>query len=322
MPEVAFTNEQIDTVIRLVAYLGMVGGLLVVLYPFFLNRKKAYSRFKSLDSSKKAKSTPDALLEVEKDLEVIFGQKNDKYISLFVIVSTFLFILPFMVLYNTAIQVHIALAVSAVLSITPYVLIKIKLHSVRVDASYEGSGLIVELSNQYTINHLNMSEAVHKTIKFLPDNSRTKKSLTNLSLKLDKVSSSEELEKVVDDFVYSINTSWATSLGNNIYMAIDNGDNVSLALDDIIDELKALNEIHEKSKEGNFESYFLTWIVPLGYVGSVFFLFRSMDFTVERFVQHQFVDDMGLKLFIGLGVLTFINIGLFLATRKPMNDFD
>lgn len=311
----------IDFIIRLVGYIGVVVGVILITFPLFKGIKRIRRRRKI---SKKDSRFED--IEFLKDLEKLIAVSlNTKYkgsVNIFFILSISLFIIMFLLLHQANIRYTNMIGLSLIFSLLPYIILRIKLHSVRVESSYEGEASVTELINQYKINHLNMLEAIEMSIARLSKQPYTKKAFQRLLNDLQKYKDKNELEESVNEFTYSIDTEWAMLVGNNIYLSIEYGDDVRESLDDVLDDLKDLNSINEKNKQQNNEAFFMVkYFTPFSYLFSLFVMFNYFGFTFTKYIDYQIRNEMGLQLFI-LTVASIVgNYMLYIVTKRPKNDF-
>ncbi|MGD9679234.1 MAG: hypothetical protein AB7V16_12910, partial [Vulcanibacillus sp.] len=188
------------------------------------------------------------------------------------------------------------------------------------EGSHEGIFLITELLNQYKINYHNMIEAIDKTICYLENAPYTKNLLFKMSIRL-KESTNKELEDIINDFVYALNTNWAIMLSNAIYLSIENGTNVTTALQDIIDDLKMVKKSFEENKRINIEGFsILKYLSPGLFILTIYFAIEYMDFTLDKYIHYQFNTSTGLKYFTIICVLSFLNVAISVYFKKKKFD--
>lgn len=316
----------LDNLIYLFAYSGLFVGTWLLIYPMvkpFSNSRRIRRRFREgflVDQSDNPKSRVVKHLEIL--LSVTINNRTPYVIYSFILGSTILFLLTLIFMFNAGNQLFINFLIAFSIAITPYLILRIKLHNIRVSSSYEASALITELNNQYKINYLNMIEAIDHTIPRLNKQPYSKKALTRFSLAVKQYRNSSELEEIIKEFNYSIDTAWSMLLATNLFLSIEHGDDVRESLDDIIEDLKDLKNISEKNKQYNHESFMIIkYIAPATYIFSVLAMFYIFGFNINKFIDYQFSNPMGLKFFILVIFFISINYLIYFLIRKPKNDF-
>ena len=298
-------------------------GLWLIIFPYIkptFHKSKKF-RFKNLNSDD-AVTNIKFINEINRLILVSTNNNSRLFINSFYFVSILLFILALFATINAHFNFLLSIAFSIFTGLLPYIFLKIRLRKIRVSASWEAQITITELINQYKINFLNMFEALRKTETILYNNSYTKKAIIRLVKDLSIYQTKDDLQKAIDDFVYAFDTQWAIELGNNIYLSIEYGDNVSDSLDNLINELKDLNDIAEDRKKLNNESFIMIkFATPISYIGTVFVIFKNFHFTFIKFIEYQFINQLGLKFFI-LTILSIIfNFIIYDIFKKQKNDF-
>lgn len=311
----------IDILIRGIAYTGIAIGFMMALIPLVRNMiSKSTKRFR-IKGKKVVKNK--IIKHLELLLSITLNSRSDNSVLFFIGISAALFIAPLYVMLNAKNNFNHSLLIAFFSSIIPYLILLIKLHSIRIESSYEGENLTTELINQYKINYLNMKEAIDKTIQNLDSCPNTKKALSRLSWKLKQYEDEEDLNEIINGFVYSINTQWAMLLANNIYLSIEYDDDVRESLNDILDDLKDLRKLTESNNQKNIESYFMIkFFTPGIFLLSIIALFQFFGFTIQKYIDYQIKNPIGLRYFIICIFTIVLNIVIYYVTRKPKYDFD
>lgn len=281
-----------------------------------LTVRKRY-RFKKIEKKKE-----NIIVEhIRMLLNIVFNINSDFIVSLFFIISASIFFLSMIILKNQS-NILFSVAFSLIMASLPYAYLFVKIRLLQVEGSFEGEMLVSEIINQYKINYFNMSEAIDKTITFIPDSPHSRKMLFRLSVKLKEYKTEEELEKAIREFVYSIDTEWVKILANNIELAIDDGMNVVVALEDLLKEIRRAKSSYEENKRLNIEgAAIVKFLSPLMYLGSIYFSTKYFSFSIQKFYNYQLKTSMGLKSFMIIFVLFIINLGVTVYFKKKKFDF-
>lgn len=259
---------------------------------------------------------------IEMILSVTFNIKSTYSTTTFFIISATIFFLTYLLLEKSGGQFILNIFISSSAGLIPYILLHIKLRHIRVNSSYEAEGLLTELINQYKINYFNMIEAIDRTIPNLKKQPHSRKALTRLSLSIKQYQTKEELDEIIQEFNFSMNTSWAMLLSNNIFLSQEYGDNIQESLEDILSDLIDLKGIHEKNKQYNHETFtMIKYLAPGTYLFSIYTMFAFFGFTIDKFIKYQFQNPIGFKYFLLTIIFIIINYFIYFFMKKPKNDF-
>ncbi len=170
-------------------------------------------------------------------LFIVYGENASSLVELIVITNMFFTGMTF---FWTLSKLNLKMAVFSgfCILVGPYALLRLKLYTIRIESSYEGEFLLTELINQYKINNFNMVEAIDASIAHLANAPQSRRLIFHMSLRLKSYSDRQDLERILYDFTYGINTQWSRLLMNNILLSIDEGLVVTSGLVDIQNELK------------------------------------------------------------------------------------
>lgn len=313
----------IESIIRFLFYIILIAIFLYVARPIITPALSRLSvkRFK-LNISNEEKKHSLLYKHIERLLAVTFNTKSTYIVVSFITISLSIFVLAMMFFLQSGQVIQTSLGFSIILGLCPYAYLLVRLHNIRIESSYEGEFLVKELSNQYKIHHLNMLEAIDRTVPRLKEQPYTRKALLRLSIGLKLYRTREELDELILDFSYSIDTQWSELLANNLFLAIEYGDDVNESMEDILEDLKSLKEITEKDKQINYESFaMIKYVIPLAYIFTVYVLFRFFGFNLEKFIDNQFKNPMGFQTFAYTLITIVANYIIYIFIRRPKNDF-
>lgn len=245
-----------------------------------------------------------------------------KYISVygFIILTLSLATIFFILLVKHTSMIY-AFIISVLFGTLPYLYLRIKLSSIRIEGSYEADAVVSELLNQYKMNYSNMIEAID-TMVYLEEAPICRKAFYRLSLRLKAYRTSEELLTALEEVVFTVDTYWMKMLTNNIYMGIERDINVITGLEDILYELREAKSVAEKSKQINIEGFsILKFLSPVMYGSTVFIAIKYFGFSLSKFIKYQFYTTIGLKFFVLILLLIAINMIIMLVFQKRKFDF-
>ena len=186
-------------------------------------------------------------------------------------------------------------------------------------SSMEGEVLVTEILNHYKIHYCNMQEAIETAALHMEDAPHSRQLLLNLSRGLQKASTAAEMKGLMEDFRFSIGTSWASILTEDMYLACSSGLRVTDSLSDLAASMREARKLEELNRRENNEArLILKYLVPAGSllmtVGGV----RFFGLSMEEFLRYQFRTGPGITWFL----LTFVTylaaifVHLLLSRRK------
>jgi len=279
------------------------------------------SRFrKELRKEDKTNSSNKMFEHVNLLISIVYNTKNPIYTYIFLVVSVLLFLFNIIILSRQSSFIF-TMIFSCVVALAPYGYLQIKLRAIRVEGSYEAEGLVAELINQYKINYFNMVEAIDKTIPHLKNYPHSRKLLFRFSLGIKEFKTEEELNKLLKEFIYAINTEWIVMLSNNIYLAIQDRMIVTISLEDILKDLRNARNMLEETKRQNNEGFMIIqYLIPFFYIGSVYTAIKFFGFTLQKFFDYQLNTEIGFKFFIAILIFMFFNYGVMIIFKRQKFD--
>lgn len=296
--------------------------VLIVLFNGFLSEiiyvvKRQYRIYVSRVDTKKHSSLYN---HIDKIYFTLKGVSDSGSVYKFYTISIAFFVVTLMIMISLS-DVLFAILISSLITLLPYIFLRMRLYRIRVESSYDADKVVTEIANQYKISDFNMREAVRKSEKYLASAPFCRKHIYALALSLDTYKTEEELKKYLDYFVFSINTQWAKMLANNIYFAVVKNFNVAEGLSDILKDIKNSYEISESSKRENTESVVMIfYMAPILFFISPFLAKWMMDFPIRKFLQYQFKTPIGIALFsviiVGYIFSTFL---IYFINRKKFD---
>jgi hypothetical protein len=223
--------------------------------------------------------------------------------------------------YKTIAPLEAVIAGSVVAAL-PYLMLRIRLETIRRKSSYEGELLLSNILSQYRIRHHNIYEAVEALVEDSGQLKNTRKLLGKLLLELRGTGSEEIIRRAAQNFSYAINTNWSRMLANNIQNAAIKGVNISLAMEDILIQLREARTLVEERKRLNSEAVRMTIVmIPAMYIATVLMSIVYMDLPAAKFIHNQFYSTEGFTLFLLTFCLFLLNIMLIEIIRNQRFDF-
>jgi hypothetical protein len=245
----------------------------------------------------------------------VYHKDDNKSIVGFFVITISVFVLS-LTLMIYRLNIINALFYSILFGLSPYLFLQVKLRKKRVDSSYESDVVINELINQYKINNFNIISALDAFTVQIKNAPNMQKNVFYLSLKLKQYRDEEELNTILQDFVYSVKTEWIKLLSNNIFIGLVDNTNILNGLEDIQSDIQQAIRDNENEKRLNSESFTLIkFVAPLLYVGSIYCAKAVFKMPLSDFFKYQFNTQTGFNYFIFM-VLIFLMDSLILILIK------
>lgn len=215
-----------------------------------------------------------------------------------------------------------ALGMALILSLTPYLMLRVRVETIRRKSSYEGEKLVSEFLCQYRICGFNIYRTIEQVILASEDIKITGKLLFKLLLELRNTGDPKEIKEATERFAYAINTNWSRMLANSIRVSAESGLNVSLALEDILIQLREARQIFEERKRLNSESArMVVFLAPVMYLGTILMTVRYLGIPFTKLLKNQFHTEQGFLLILLISFLFLINLILIEVINNQRFDY-
>ncbi len=215
-----------------------------------------------------------------------------------------------------------ALMSAVILASLPYLMLRIRLESIRRKSSFEGEAMISSFLSQYRIKQFNIYETIEGVLKEENDLKVTRKLMFRLLMDLRNTGSEMAIHEAVRNFSFAINTNWSRMLANCIKAAALKGLNVSLALEDILIQLREARTLAEERKRLNSEAVRMTiFMVPLMYAATVLMSVYYMEMPMRKFIFNQLYTPEGFTLFLCTLFLFLMNLMLIEIIQNKRFDY-
>jgi len=285
--------------------------------------KSCWAKFKMKNRLKARRKAmkPDNALERHLRRVLSISLKKPMEPKAFIWYTALIFILTLLTGMHTA-AVHSAVIMAALAASLPYLLLRVRVETIRRKSSFEGEKLIAEFLCQYRMSGLNIYKTLEQVILVSEGTKITGKLLFKLLLELRNTGNPQVIKDATERFAYGINTSWSRMLANCIRIAAESGTNVTLALEDIQIQLREARELFEERKRLNSESARMAvFLAPAMYLGSVFMSVKYLNMPFGQFLKNQFYTEQGFLLILVIVFLFLVNIALIEIINNQRFDF-
>lgn len=260
--------------------------------------------------------------EIAQLLEVAINKGSFSAAYTFLFIVSICWILAFLLL----IQVYpfiFALVGSLVVPVVAIIFLNFRIYMNRVKISYEGLAFITEFTNNYRIYQRDVVTAMEQTIRSLDDKQpNSKKMLQHLLYRVRNASVEKDYDIALEQMIFTYDTTWSKQLATVFKIGLLKGDDITPALLDIQQDLTELEGLNEKKKQLNIQTGFmLKFLIPAMIIGGLYFIFGYLEFTIEQFIEYQFINAVGVKFFIPTILLILSSIVMYFYFLKRKNDF-
>jgi hypothetical protein len=283
---------------------------------YFLKVIKPKKTFREI----KEEPSSNLYKHIKRLMLIVYGKDNDKKVSSFYLISVLLFFLTFLIVIQRTSIIR-SFIFAGFISFVPYIFLRLQLKQIRIEGSYEADIFVNEFLNQYKLNNKNIYDAIDETIDKIKNAPIMKRQMFIMALKLKEYRNAEELEEIIKDFVYAINTEWIVLLANNIYISITDNINITIGLEDIQKEIKQAITDKEREKRINLESVTIVkFITPGLYIISMIVAKSVFNISFKQFFEYQINTPTGFNYFMIIVIMSILNSSILILLKKQKFD--
>ena len=211
---------------------------------------------------------------------------------------------------------------AALFSAMPYLLLRVRIETIRRKSSYEGEKLVSEFLCQYRMSGLNIYKTIEQVILVSEGTKITGKLLFKLLIELRNTGNPKVIQEATGRFAYGINTNWSRMLANCIRISSENGTNVALALEDILIQLREARLLFEERKRLNAESArMVVFLAPIMYAGTIVISVKYLGMPLGKVLRNQFYTEQGFLLVLLIIFLFLFNLALIEIITNQRFDY-
>jgi len=248
--------------------------------------------------------------------------KGEKYragmVQSFALTASSLFLTVGLLSFFAARDIRFSLFLASLTLFCLFMRYRIKLRRIQIQGGYDLAEAVGILTSKYKVNRGNMRNALRAASQEIRSPLIRRHFIRIVREEMNYISPSE-MEKTVEEFVYSINTSFAKQLGLAILKGLVRGEYVESTLSNIDKNIHKNIDMLRDEGDSSSEVLQLSWLhlilFPLLLVFMVVFMgFRST-------VHYQLETDAG-RFWLTVTLL-FILASLLMAVwfKKPPNDY-
>lgn len=305
--------------IKITLYSMIIVGLWLIYTDYILYFLKVIKPKKTFREIKEEPSS-NLYKHIKRLMLIVYGKDNDKKVSSFYLISVLLFFLTFLIVIQRTSIIR-SFIFAGFISFVPYIFLRLQLKQIRIEGSYEADIFVNEFLNQYKLNNKNIYDAIDETIDKIKNAPIMKRQMFIMALKLKEYRNVEELEEIIKDFVYAINTEWIVLLANNIYISITDNINITIGLEDIQKEIKQAITDKEREKRINLESVTIVkFITPGLYIISMIVAKSVFNISFKQFFEYQINTPTGFNYFMIIVIMSILNSSILILLKKQKFD--
>lgn len=215
-----------------------------------------------------------------------------------------------------------ASCIGALASVMPYLLLRVRVETIRRKSSYEGERLISEFLCQYRMSGFNIYKTIEQVILLSEGTKISGRLLFKLLLELRNTGNRQVIKEATERFAYGINTSWSRMLANCIRISAESGINVTLALEDIQIQLREARQLFEERKRLNSEAArMIVFLAPVMYLGTIVLSVKYLGISFGRLIRNQFYTEQGFLLILLVVFLFLVNLALIEIINNQRFDY-
>jgi Flp pilus assembly protein TadB len=227
-----------------------------------------------------------------------------------------------MVIGVRTVSVVSAFLMGLLISAMPYLLLRVRVETIRRKSSYEGEKLLSEFLCQYRMSGFNIYKTIEQVILLSEGTKITGRLLFKLLLELRNTGNQQVIKEATERFAYGINTSWSRMLANCIRISAESGVNVTLALEDIQIQLREARLLFEERKRLNSEAArMVVFLAPVMYLGTIVMSVKYLGISFGKLIRNQFYTEEGFLLILLVTFLFLINLALIEIINNQRFDY-
>lgn len=222
----------------------------------------------------------------------------------------------FILLVSRLHDLYISAALAFLMSMLPYLYIKVKFSKQKSVISNNITGIIEELIHHYSANSQDMYQAVkHVATKTKHQHYRGLFLQVASAMHLRK---EEAVREAVEVLVYSIGGTWAKRLGNIITTGYIRSDSVMKALVHLSSDAKRTEGMLKEEKAASMGAFISAVATVPFFIGALvinYYLTRAFDFW-----EIQFGNPVIVFLLVATVAMICVSLLIALYIRNPRND--
>lgn len=313
-------NEILIFLITFIVYSSIMAGICLVFLEEFHGSLMKFRMRNRLKTRKKEMDGPNKLVRHLDDLTGIAFGKNGSGAT-FIWITGIQFTLMIMIGMKNF-PMHKTFMIALLMCTLPYLMLRIKIETIRRKSSYEGEGFIGNFLSQYRLCNFNIFETMETVVRNHEETKVTNKLLLKLMMELRITGNPDKIKRACETFSYAIHTNWGNMLAYNINLAAVNGINVSRGLEDILIQLREARTLVEERKRLNGESSrMITYLIPVLYLSTILVSTRLMGMKYSEFIRNQFFSEEGFTMFLVMIFMLLINIVVLECVNNQRFDF-
>ena len=313
-------QDMVSMLVSSTCYLFFLSGLWVICSQ---RLRCAWARLKMLNrlKARKKELKPESMLKRHLRKVLSISLKNPMEPKVFLRYTMTAFFLILLAGSRTASPVS-AFLMAVLISSMPYLLLRVRVESIRRKSSFEGEKLLSEFICQYRISGLNIYRTIEQVILVSAGTKITGRLLFKLLLELRNTGNPQVIKEATERFAYGINTNWSRMLANCIRISAESGVNVTLALEDIQIQLREARLLFEERKRLNSESArMVVFLAPLMYLGTLVMSVKYLGISLGKLLKNQLYTEQGFLMILLITFLFFINLALIEIINNQRFDY-
>ncbi|MCS7461468.1 hypothetical protein N0M98_15050 [Paenibacillus doosanensis] len=262
-------------------------------------------------------------LRLRRQLELLLkatqGEKfNESTVQKFVLMNVSTSLSACIVIYFITYDIRFSLFLGLLILTAPAAYYRIKLRNMQIQGGYDLAEAVGILSSKYKVSRGNMRAALQLASPEIASAPIRRHFMNWIREELNYVDS-QELEKAVEEFIYSIHTSFAKQFGLTVLKGLLRGENVESTLNAIDKNIHKQIDMLRDEGDSSTEVLQLSWLHVILFPLLIVIMIVFMGYNST--MHYQLGTEQGRFWFTV--TLCFIGGSLLLAVwfRRPPNDY-
>ncbi|WP_028550069.1 hypothetical protein [Paenibacillus sp. UNC451MF] len=257
--------------------------------------------------------------ELELLLKVTHGERyNDHTVQRFVLLTVSMAVSVGLIIYFITLDARFSFFMGALILACPVAYHRLKLRSSQIQSGYDLAEAVGILSSKYKVTRGNMRTALQLASQEVSSAPIRRHFMNWIREELNYVDS-REMEKAIEEFIYSIQTSFAKQLGLTVLKGLLRSENVESTLNAIDKNIHKQIDMLRDEGDSSSEVLQLSWLHVILFPLLIVIMIVFMGYNST--MHYQLGTEQG-RFWLTV-TLCFIGGSLLLAIwfRRPPNDY-
>lgn len=250
-------------------------------------------------------------------LKTTSKEKKEQDLVAFLTVTGCLFLFSLTFIFLSFRDLVFALILALLIALIPYMILQIKLRTLRYAVGEEFLTVVQILAQNYNSCQYDMYHALVDTARYVK-NKALRQVLIRLISDLQVSRNEQEIRMTIEMFVFTAGSNWAKRLGNIILKAYLYDERVINTLLTLIRQIEETAEMLEEEKSHALDSVWNGYLTVPVFIASLFLGYYASG--AQDWFDLQFGNIWTRMLFVVCIVLVIFSVIISIILKKPKND--